>query len=156
MRRSDREESFGRSCFVVRLVSWLRVCVRKIGEIYLRLPAALQRRSVWRDPKVQHAWQTYVGESVGGHLDGIDVSLGDELSSRFSTERVSSPKSSHVRNSAKREGALAELAERKEQTTRTQMGKERQGCGPSLSSFSPRTFARIIAVWSHRQHCATD
>jgi hypothetical protein len=119
MRRSDREESFGRSCFVVRLVSWLRVCVRKIGEIYLRLPAALQRRSVWRDPKVQHAWQTYVGESVGGHLDGIDVSLGDELSSRFSTERVSSPKSPHVRNSAKSEGALAELAERKEQTTRT-------------------------------------
>ena len=46
----------------------------------LRLPAALQRRSVCQNYEVQHVGRTYVGESVGGHLDGVGLSLGDELS----------------------------------------------------------------------------
>lgn len=52
----------------------------------LRLPAALQRRSVCQNYEVQHVGRTYVGESVGGHLDGVGLSLGDELSLAVRTQ----------------------------------------------------------------------
>ena len=46
----------------------------------LRLPAALQRRSVCQNYEVQHVGRTYVGESVGRHCERFPgESVGDCL-----------------------------------------------------------------------------
>jgi hypothetical protein len=45
-------------------------------SVDLRLPAALRRGSVCQNFSRQHISGTYVGESVGGHLDGVGCVAG--------------------------------------------------------------------------------
>ena len=51
------------------------VCA-KLRGVDLRLPAALRGESVCQNFGRQHISRTYVGESVGGHLDGVGCVAG--------------------------------------------------------------------------------
>lgn len=86
LRFSENDRAIGESISSGRSVKDHVVGIVQNCGVNLRLPAALQRRSVCQNYEVQHVGRTYVGESVGGHLDGVGLSLGDELSLAVRTQ----------------------------------------------------------------------
>ena len=77
VRFAGDSEAIGDGCFASSFgVKACRVVVVQNCGIDLRLPAALRRGSVCQNCSIQHVSRTYVGESVGGHLDGVGCVAG--------------------------------------------------------------------------------